>query len=74
MLEIKYDHKKVEEGKYEYWLNNNYFMSGDKTKTPFSMVLPPPNITGKLALLKEQFKKEFNREPSYNELYDMLIK
>lgn len=33
-----------------------------------------PNITGKLALLKEQFKKEFNREPSYNELYDMLIK
>ena len=48
MLEIKYDHKKVEEGKYEYWLNNNYFMSGDKTKTPFSMVLPPPNITGKL--------------------------
>ena len=48
MLEIKYDHNKVEEGKYEYWLNNNYFMSGDKTKTPFSMVLPPPNITGKL--------------------------
>ena len=48
MLDIKYDHKKVEEGKYEYWLNNNYFMSGDKTKTPFSMVLPPPNITGKL--------------------------
>ena len=36
MLEIKYDHKKVEEGKYEYWLNNNYFMSGDKKKTPFS--------------------------------------
>ena len=35
MLEIKYDHKKVEEGKYECWLNNNYFMSGDKTKTPF---------------------------------------
>ena len=33
-----------------------------------------PYITGTLAILKEQFKKEFNREPSYKELRDMLIK
>lgn len=50
MLETKYNHKKVEDGKYEEWLNKGYFLSGDKTKTPYSMVLPPPNVTGKLHL------------------------
>ncbi len=50
MLETKYNHKKVEEKKYEKWLDKGYFLSGDKTKTPFSMVLPPPNVTGKLHL------------------------
>lgn len=50
MLETKYNHKKVEDGKYEDWLNKGYFLSGDKIKTPYSMVLPPPNVTGKLHL------------------------
>ena len=50
MLDTKYNHKIVEEGKYDKWLNRGYFISGDKTKTPYSMVLPPPNVTGKLHL------------------------
>lgn len=50
MLDTKYNHKKVEDGKYNEWLNKGYFLSGDKTKTPYSMVLPPPNVTGKLHL------------------------
>ena len=50
MLETKYNHKLVEEGKYSNWMDKNYFLSGDKTKTPYSMVLPPPNVTGKLHL------------------------
>ncbi len=50
MLENKYNHKLVEENKYNTWLKKGYFLSGDKTKTPFSMVLPPPNVTGKLHL------------------------
>ncbi len=50
MLEKKYDHKKVEENKYEYWLNNGYFKCGDETKKPYSIILPPPNVTGKLHL------------------------
>lgn len=32
MLEKKYDHKMVEEGKYENWLNHKYFESGDLSK------------------------------------------
>ena len=50
MLNTKYDHKKVEEGKYDSWLNDNLFASGDVKKQPFTVVIPPPNVTGKLHL------------------------
>ncbi len=50
MLEKRYEAKKVEEGKYEKWKSAGYFTAGDKTKTPFSIVIPPPNVTGKLHL------------------------
>ena len=49
-LKPKYDHKEVEEGKYEFWLKNGFFEAGDKSKEPFSIVIPPPNVTGKLHL------------------------
>ena len=48
-METKYDFKQVEESRYDYWLKNDLFRSGkDKRKTPFSIVIPPPNVTGKL--------------------------
>ncbi len=50
MLEKHYDHAKVEEGKYSSWVNEGYFTAGDLSKKPFSMVIPPPNVTGKLHL------------------------
>ena len=50
MLEKRYSPKLVEEGKYENWKSKGYFTAGDKTKNPFSMVIPPPNVTGKLHL------------------------
>ena len=50
MLETKYSHKQVEEGKYSKWLEKDYFKSGDLTKEPFTIVIPPPNVTGKLHL------------------------
>ena len=51
MLEKRYDPKKVEEGKYSFWKENDFFTAGlDKSKPPFSMVIPPPNVTGKLHL------------------------
>lgn len=46
----KYESKKVEEGKYEYWLKEGFFTSGDISKTPYTIVIPPPNVTGKLHL------------------------
>ncbi len=50
MLEKKYDHLKVEEGKYENWKNKGYFKSGDMSLKPYAIVIPPPNVTGKLHL------------------------
>lgn len=50
MLEKHYDHKKVEEGKYDHWVKEGYFTAGDLSKKPFSIVIPPPNVTGKLHL------------------------
>lgn len=51
MLEKKYDHKKVEESKYNEWRNKGYFEAGkDKSKVPYCVVIPPPNVTGKLHL------------------------
>ena len=49
-LKPKYDFKEVEEGRYEIWLKNNYFKTGDLKKNPFTIVIPPPNVTGKLHL------------------------
>ena len=50
MLDTKYDAKKVEEGKYQTWIENKYFECGDETKKPYTIVIPPPNVTGKLHL------------------------
>lgn len=50
-LSSKYDSKQVESGKYEKWVKNGYFIAGkDKSKPAFSIVIPPPNVTGKLHL------------------------
>jgi len=45
-----YNPKLVEKGKYDFWLENKLFSSGDLSKKPFTIVIPPPNVTGKLHL------------------------
>ena len=51
MLDKKYNHQEVEKGKYENWKNNGYFKSDNTSdKTPYCIVIPPPNVTGKLHL------------------------
>ena len=49
MLDKKYNHTEVEKGKYETWKTKHYFESDSKSsKEPFCIVIPPPNVTGKL--------------------------
>ncbi len=50
MLDKKYNHLKTEENHYENWLKKGYFECGKKDAKPFSIVIPPPNVTGKLHL------------------------
>lgn len=50
MLDKKYNHIEVEKGKYEEWNKKGYFESGDLSKKPFCIVIPPPNVTGRLHL------------------------
>ncbi|MGL4588805.1 MAG: valine--tRNA ligase [Mycoplasmatales bacterium] len=50
-LNEKYQHQTVENGKYEKWLAEKAFFVDEKTATkPYSIILPPPNVTGKLHL------------------------
>ena len=49
MLDKKYNHLDVEKDKYNNWKKKGYFKTEDKTdKTPYCIVIPPPNVTGKL--------------------------
>ena len=51
MLDKKYNHLTVEQGKYQNWKAKDYFKSDSKSdKKPFCIVIPPPNVTGKLHL------------------------
>ena len=49
MLEKKYNHLEVENGKYEKWVKNGYFEEREGGK-PYAIIIPPPNVTGKLHL------------------------
>ena len=49
-LPTKYDHQSVEKDRYQQWVDQGYFKSGDHSKPPFCIVIPPPNVTGKLHL------------------------
>ena len=50
-LEKIYDPSKVEDRIYKLWIDGGYFAGNiDKTKEPFTIVIPPPNITGELHL------------------------
>ncbi|HBS91478.1 MAG TPA: valine--tRNA ligase [Erysipelotrichaceae bacterium] len=49
-LASKYQSKEVEKNKYQTWIDAGFFTAGDQSKDPFCLVIPPPNVTGKLHL------------------------
>jgi len=44
----QYNAKKVEDKWYDYWMRNNYFHSEVDEREPYTIVIPPPNVTGVL--------------------------
>ena len=47
-LAAKYNAQSIESKWYEYWMNQGYFHSEVNEKTPYTIVIPPPNVTGVL--------------------------
>ena len=47
-LATKYNPQDIEDKWYNYWMNNNYFYSTPNNKEPYTIVIPPPNVTGVL--------------------------
>ena len=48
MIPAQFDAKQVEKKWYDYWMQNNYFHSTPDHRTPYTIVIPPPNVTGVL--------------------------
>ena len=45
-IPLHYDAKSVEHKWYDYWMENDYFSSKPDQRTPYTIVIPPPNVTG----------------------------
>ncbi|MFT8320546.1 MAG: valine--tRNA ligase [Bacillus sp. (in: firmicutes)] len=50
-MPTKYDPKEIEKGRYDWWVKGKFFEAKpDAGKEPYTIVIPPPNVTGKLHL------------------------
>ena len=50
-MKKEYNFRHIEKDKYDFWKNQGYFRSGINIDSkPFTIVIPPPNVTGKLHL------------------------
>jgi valyl-tRNA synthetase len=47
-IPAQFDAKTIENKWYDYWMKNNYFHSEPDHRTPYTIVIPPPNVTGVL--------------------------
>ena len=45
-LAAKYSAAQVEDKWYQYWLDHKFFHSEPNEKEPYTIVIPPPNVTG----------------------------
>lgn len=75
-LATKYDPSQTEEKWYKTWLEKDYFKAeGDLEKKPYAIVIPPPNVTGKLHLghawdtTMQDLLIRFKRMQGYDALY-----
>jgi valyl-tRNA synthetase len=47
-ISAQFDAQSIENKWYDYWMKNNYFHSEPDHRTPYTIVIPPPNVTGVL--------------------------
>ncbi|BBF45495.1 Valyl-tRNA synthetase [Lachnospiraceae bacterium KM106-2] len=75
-LEKNYNPQEIEQRLYDKWVNKKYFHAEvDRSKKPFTIVIPPPNITGKLHMghaldnTMQDILIRFKRMQGYNALW-----
>ncbi|WP_436358646.1 valine--tRNA ligase [Mycoplasma sp. 480] len=49
-MDKNFNHKDIEKNRNQKWINKKYFSYHDSSKRPFTIIVPPPNVTGKLHL------------------------
>ncbi|QYA41629.1 valine--tRNA ligase [Macrococcoides bohemicum] len=75
-MDTKYNPQQVEQGRYQEWLDKGLFKATeDDDKKPFTIVIPPPNVTGKLHIghawdtTLQDIITRIKRMQGYNTLY-----
>lgn len=75
-MDTKYNPKLVEEGRYKEWVDQELFKAeSGSDKKPFTIVIPPPNVTGKLHIghawdtTLQDIITRMKRMQGYNTLY-----
>lgn len=75
-IPTKYDPKQTESRLYQFWLDGKFFETQeDATKAPYTIVIPPPNVTGKLHIghawdgTLQDLLTRFKRMQGYDVLY-----
>lgn len=75
-MDTKYNPQQVEQGRYQEWLDKGLFKATeDDHKKPFTIVIPPPNVTGKLHIghawdtTLQDIITRIKRMQGYNTLY-----
>ncbi|MGK0553370.1 valine--tRNA ligase [Macrococcus capreoli] len=75
-MDTKYNPQQVEQGRYQEWLDKGLFKATeDDNKKPFTIVIPPPNVTGKLHIghawdtTLQDIITRMKRMQGYNTLY-----
>ncbi len=76
VLSKAYEPREAEEKWYRYWLDHDYFHAADQSsKNPFSIVIPPPNVTGMLHMghalnnVLQDIVVRYKRMQGYNALW-----
>ena len=66
-LAKSYKPSEFEDKIYDFWLEGNYFHAeADPDKKPYTIVMPPPNITGQLHAVAARHRPRLHRDGSEN--------
>ena len=60
-ISSNYNHLETEKKWYSYWMKNDYFSSIPADREPYTIVIPPPNITGVISGCLERLRASLHQ-------------